>query len=495
MARKSRKRSAGAARVDMLVAGALVLASLILRLALQNDGLFHHDSVCLAQAVEATRETGHLQPVLLHDPPVAGRYGLVLVNTVLYTVGSAIFGVNLAEPVLLFSAALFGALAVGMLFLMGRELGLTGAASAAGAILLSLSPVYFSETVGAKDHGLALFLVLSGFWLALRAARLGSAGAAAAAGLLMGAAGFVRVAVLLALPPAGLMLLFQSAKCRQRALPAFLVTAVAAIALLLLVQWEWITQLATVTGYSGWDSRVVGLAERDLLYSWTPVGIVLVAIGLVATRSERRAWWLFLWGVLVFLYVANLQQYSPRFLIEALAAGSVLIAAGLYSLVGRWQPAFWLVALALAIVPFVRTWKVIAYRHDRIGNKEVALVVKEKTPENAVVIAMDDSPFIQYYGDRQTMNHPISGDVEEVKAFAQSVGNLLVQGRTVYILATGFSYDPDGLVRKVLGQNFDLAAIARIESEDYHHASIQSRLYEQVLYEIRLRPISERGRS
>jgi len=491
MTRKTLTQTGGADSRDWLIAAALVLVSLLLRLALLNDGLFHHDAIKLAQALETSRAEGQLQPLLLHDPPVGGRYGLVFINSIFHGTAVTLFGVTSAESVILFTSALFGALAVGALFFLARELDLERPAATGAAILLSLSPIFFSETVGAKGHGHALFLAILGMVYAFRAARRGSIIDGLGAGLLLGTVGLVRVSGLLALVPAGLMLLTHGAESRRRGFPPFLLASLAGIALLLLLQWDWIQRLATVTGYQGWNAAIVAEALKDLVFSWTPVGFALIVFGIVATTGRRRAWWLVVWLLLVFIYAAHLAQYSPRFLIEALAPASILMAAGLFFLVGRWRPLVWILLMLIALVPFVMAWKVIAYRHDRVGNKIVAEMVREKTPETAVIIAMDDAPFIQYYGDRQTLAHPTSGDAEEVVAFARVVGNLLQSGRPVYILRTGFAYDPDRLVRKVIGQNFQLAEITRIESEDYHHASIKQNIYEQVLYEIRLRAASE----
>ena len=75
----------------------------------------------------------------------------------------------------------------------------------------------------------------------------------------------------------------------------------------------------------------------------------------------------------------------------------------------------------------------------------------------------------------------------EIGAFTQEVGNLLTSGRRVHLLKTGLLYDPGELVGRLLNANFEVVEVVRMESEDYHHNSIRSGRYEQVIYELKLR--------
>ena len=85
MAKKRKKKSDSLwTGADLIAFFLLVLFSWALRALLVNDGLFHHDSVCLAESVEASQESGKLVPLRLQEPPVEGRHGLVLANWVLY---------------------------------------------------------------------------------------------------------------------------------------------------------------------------------------------------------------------------------------------------------------------------------------------------------------------------------------------------------------------------------------------------------------------------
>jgi hypothetical protein len=272
-----------------------------------------------------------------------------------------------------------------------------------------------------------------------------------------------------------------------------------AVAGLVVVQMEWIRTFSAVTDYRVLDLHLVSLALADVNRVITPAGWPLLLVGIGVAVRERRPLPLVAWMVGGFAYFANLAQYSPRFLIEVLAVASLLVAAGAHELLRRWRLAYPAVILLLGVLPYVlplqspTIWNVIAYRHHRIGNEVVGRYLLEETPEDAVVIAMDDAPFVQYYGQRATLSHPILDPAdpvraeEETRAFARQVYDLLVGGRPVYLLRTGLTYDPGQYVNRALGSIAVLDEVARIESEDYHHNSIRSGRYEQIIFRLRLK--------
>lgn len=489
---RSKRRNRPWAREDAVALFLLVVLSWALRALLVNDGLFHHDAVCLAESVEASEASGRLVPLRLQEPPVGGRHGLVLVYWAFYELAVRL-GQTSAESTLLFVTTLFGALSVGAAFGLARELGSSRSVAVVAATLLSLSPVFLSETVGAKGHGLALFMALAGTWLAHTSARHGLWAGAALSGICLAAVGFVRVPVMAAVIAALPAFFTLRKKERSPLLASFLLAFAVTAGAVAVVAWEWITRFATVTDPHGVEGALLGVALRDVAASLTPVGLLLVVAGAVSVARERAWWGLVLWMLLAFAYAASLGQYASRFLIEPLAVAVLLVARGLEVLTSRWRPAFFIAAVLLAAVPFVRTWPVIAYRHDRIGNKVVGEWIHANTPAGAVVIAMDDAPFVRYYGRREALLHPVpdpgdpGGTREAVRVFASHVGTLLTAGRPVYLLKTGLSYDPDQLVSRVLSGNFDITEVARMESEDFHDRSIRSGIYEQIVYEVRLR--------
>ena len=472
---------------DGWIALALVVAAFGLRIAFLNDGLFHHDSIRLAQAVEASHASGQLEPMRLQEPPVPGRYGLVAVNWALFALHDLIGDPESSESTLLVSAAAFGSLAVGALFAVGRLIGLGAASAAAGGIVLMLTPIYFSETVGAKGHGLALLGQLLGLALATWAGRSGSVSLAAAAGIVLAATGLVRMpAVLALLPAAGLIAMGAN---WRRPLVTLAVSAGVMVALVATVQWEWITRFASVTGTSAPAIERMTGPLGNLVRSVTVPGLVLAGVGVAAAAKHRGLAAIAAWVAVGFVYAANLDQYSPRFLIEPVAGLCLLLGAAGALVPTRAQVVVPVLAVGLGGWALAGAFDVIAYRHDRIGNKEVALEIGRRTPPNAVVIAMDDAPFIEYYSGRRTLTRPpidprAPDAREETRAFARRVYDTVRAGDPVYLLKTGFAYDPGGLVNRALGGLFALREEFRMESEDYHHNSIDSGRYEQIVWRL-----------
>ena len=92
----------------------LFISSLALGIRFMNDGLFHYDSIILAQAVEKTFETGELHG------QINQRYGSVILHGLVY-LPFWILGYE-AEWPLLFAGVLFHALSVAALFLFIQEL-------------------------------------------------------------------------------------------------------------------------------------------------------------------------------------------------------------------------------------------------------------------------------------------------------------------------------------------------------------------------------------
>ncbi|MCX5712721.1 MAG: hypothetical protein NTY47_06630 [Candidatus Omnitrophica bacterium] len=56
----------------------LFLSNLIIGIVFINEGIFHHDSVVLAQATEKTCQSARLYP------QIRGRYGSIIVNSMIY---------------------------------------------------------------------------------------------------------------------------------------------------------------------------------------------------------------------------------------------------------------------------------------------------------------------------------------------------------------------------------------------------------------------------
>ncbi|MBM4045998.1 MAG: hypothetical protein FJ279_12850, partial [Planctomycetes bacterium] len=295
----------------------LFLASFLVRRAWVNDGLFEHDSVKLAQAMEATYETGRLQPVEYFADKVGGRHGLVLVNLPLYAGYRAITGRVSSEHILLVSAALFGSLAVCLLYLIVERLrfgvpplggvpearlkaelqtrrlkaelptGLPTTAAFGAGLMFSASPIFLSVSTGAKDHALSAFLAALAMSLLLGARTRGGLVAASAA---LGLGPLVRdTNVSLVLPYALAFVWLRRGERRAQDVACAFAPAVVMIALAMWLQREWLAAMVGYHTFRGVWSAQTPMALGALSRGFGLIGWALVVCGLVELR--RRWGW------------------------------------------------------------------------------------------------------------------------------------------------------------------------------------------------------------
>ena len=131
--------------------------------------------------------------------------------------------------------------------------------------------------------------------------------------------------------------------------------------------------------------------------------LALAGVGLVRAAASRDvallgiAPWL-----LVVLYFGNVSSYGPRYLLYVLPPVAVLAGAGAAWLVRRppgrrARTALAVALLAAAAVPGVaRALPLLAARAAHSGPKAMALLVRERTEPDAVIVCMDNSVFLDY---------------------------------------------------------------------------------------------------
>src|SRR4029077_15113173 len=141
-----------------VTAAGLFLASFAYLYAFRNEGLFHLDAVFLAQAVEQIYAGGPWD--------LSWRFGAVLANALVY-LPFWLSGEN-AERSTILASILFHAASIPMVFLFLDRLCGSRLLAALSAGLLAVAPVYSVANTFGKEYGLAVLLVATSFFLALR---------------------------------------------------------------------------------------------------------------------------------------------------------------------------------------------------------------------------------------------------------------------------------------------------------------------------------------
>lgn len=480
-------RPEGARRRWLAPAVALAVAFAV-RLPLMNAGLFHHDEVQLARAVEGSYREHRLLPA------VKGRYGAVLLGLALYAPSHALTGRS-AERVVPFTGILGGAVLVAAMLLLATELAGDALAGAlAGAFTLG-SAVFLTSSSTGKEHAPQMALVALALWLLARGAARPSVAMRLAAAAVFGFALSVHEGGILLLPPFAFYAVVLGRHHRRpwRSIGLDLAALAVAAAVPVAVSiWDEVLRNLLVPGAN--SARFLGLlspglpqALRDLATGVGVATLLLAAVGAVASvRAPRTPLLALLPWPLVLLYFGNVSSYGPRYLLYALPALAALAGAGGALLVRRWVPRrASLAAAALAVAAgapgVARAYPLLAARAVHSGPKAMALLVKERTEPGAVVLCQDDAPFLEYYAPGRTLlAHPI-GDPYLLAAFVHDLRERARGGTPVYAGEYAFAYDRDGTFRHLLQNAFVMVPVGEVVNEKYYLPELQDATFRDVL--------------
>jgi hypothetical protein len=468
----------------------LFLLSLLFRLAFINKGFFHHDAILLLDAVEQSVTEKTLVPLL------DGRYTLVAFHVPFYLLFRALgFPIDISFNVL---TALLAALSVVLLYLLARELTADRFTAAAAGLLFAFTPAYFVVSTHTMPHPLSVCLVLLAFYLVLLGHRRGSNLCYGMASTAMVLGISARIPNILLVPSFLLVYLdlgiekFRIRFDRQKfGKPLVFWAAPLAIGLALIyyVQIDALRAKAGYDAFLGFFSPYFRLGLNNILTNFGVVGCLLLALGIVLSfREKKPACYaaLLLWLVVMVFFYGNVRSYADRFYSIVFPLIALFIALGL-----KWIASFsrvfaWAVLLYLTVSMWLLVYPVAKDRHQYSGEKEYSLWLNQKTEPNAVIIVMDESVFVRYYGRRRTMDHP-EGSVELAEEWASDIKAYLRNGVPVYLMESGLSYDPGQIIEQTLLKHFNLIYVGAHMTEDYHDnmkSFLQREVYDQRLFRL-----------
>jgi len=458
------------------------------RLPYVNAGLFHHDEVQLARAVEQTVAEGHVLPA------VKGRYGAVLLNVALYAPYHAWTGRS-AERVVPFTGILTGALLVAFVLLLAEELTGDAMAGALAAAFTGASVVFLTSSSTGKENAPQMAFAVLAAWLAVRGVARGSMALRFAGTAVFAFALTVHEGGILLVPPYAVLVVALDLCHRRGWRSVALDLAALAAALVVPIRisiWEEI-QRNLVPGtnsasFLGLLSSRLPEALRDLPAAFgTPV-LALAAVGLAVALRRRDALLALAPWVLVLLYFGNVNSYVARYLLYVLPPFVVFAGAGGAALVRRWavgreRLAATLLALATCAPGVARAYPLLEARAGSSGPKAMALLIKERTEPDAVVLCMDDAAFVEYYAGRQTMGHP-ADDPAAIATFVRSVAIRGRAGTPLYASQTAFTYDNEGAFGVLVSMTFELVPVGEVTNEWYYRPELAAFPFRDVLYRL-----------
>lgn len=464
--------------------------SFFFRLHFRNDGLFHHDEVLLAGAVEGSLEKRQLLGT------INGRYGTVLLNLLFYAPYKWITGHN-SERIIVFTAILSGGLLAAVLYDLVREWCEDRVAAFFSSAFITFNFLFLTTSTIGKEHTHQILFLALAFRLFHRGARTSSD-----AFKILGSASFAFALTVhestMPLTPVFivyLLLVNRSGNSDRRTdfRDLAILCALLAVPFVLylggiLRKTLTVKDTATVS-FLGLISPVFPIALRDLIAVTGIVPAALALVGIWANRKRRSVVIPGVLWVLLIFYYGNTSGYAPRHLILVVLPISILGGMGAGTIVGKvkhppLQAACGLLLLfAVCGYGIYRSYPLISFRKNYCGPKKMAEFVKEKTEPEATVITMDEAVHIRYYAGRNVLTHPVA-EYEANREFVESVRAMALSGRAFYINSTAFSYDYGKHFEMLMAENFRFFFVGEVIDEDFHRPELGLALFRNRLFRI-----------
>jgi len=484
-----------------VTAVSLFLLNFILGILLINEGLFHADAVILAQAVEKTCATGVLQPT------VCGRYGSVIINLILHLPFS-LLGLTSADFTIRFSSVFFHSLSIAIFFLFVRELFKDRIQALFAALFLSFTPFYFSPNTYGKEHGASIFFLLLSLYLLYRGTNNKSPILICLSSFLIAFSITVRESALLAVPFFFLLYFeprisfspFKITILKERFSPGSMICLF--LPLLFLFAVIFFTYLryeiyrAMIVDTTA-RVRYLGLFSEKLRVVFSNLfshGISLLmlpffligAIRMFRNKKIFFAIYFLLWFIFLFLFIGNLDNFSPRLLDIVIIPFYIFVSYALTNLYAKDKLIALSLVATLVLLMFVFIYPILKSRHNYNGEKQFALYVKEKTEPHAVVLAVDDACFIEYYAERNVLSVPVD-DPAKMDALVEKIKGYLKRKVPVYLASSSYLIYGSDCFKSKFADNFYGTVTAKKPSEDYHWACVDRRIYEAELIKLSLK--------
>jgi hypothetical protein len=198
--------------------------------------------------------------------------------------------------------------------------------------------------------------------------------------------------------------------------------------------------------------------------------VALLLPGLALARRRRPLFVLLLLWLPLCLYFGNLPARSERYFLFVLVPLCALPAAAVDALadrIGRPLPRRALVAAAAALLcgqGAATAYPALAARAERIGPRAMGLYIREHTEPDASVLVMDEAPFVEYFGGRKALLHPIGGPVA-LAPFVEEVRDRVLRGEHVYMAHSALTYDDDGYLQEMLDGAVDYVLVGIVPDE------------------------------
>src|SRR3989338_5417564 len=467
-------------RQEYLIVLFLFAFSALIRFAFLNAGLYHHDSFQLAVAVEKTDDEGSLYGI------GGGRHGIVLINVLFYYFFKVFLSHQSAEFTVNFTAALFGALAVPVLYLLVKNLFNGRFMAFSSSMLYSVTPVFLSASTFAKEHTLDVLISLLSIYMLIIGLKKTNYIIISLSGLLLSSLIFVRFpSILIAFSSAFLIFIFGKAG-KIKALSSYLAPFAALIIVYLsFSNGAFFTEAKSNFNQLSPESLKFVLlnnlwySAEGIIFTLTTAGLALALAGflLLFKENKKLLCFLLLFFAPLFAFYAPSKTVAHRFFALPIVALVIPLSYTLSSIRKKELLAGLLIFIALAAAFFINIYPVIKFRHQFSAFKEFAKMVNENVDQNSIVVLYgDDTPALNYYSSIPAMSCYYYQDAQSLDGFISGVQELMRRNLNVYISGACFglgSQDEQAGFLGAMNGNFKGSIVAEYVSDDYHRGSIK----------------------
>lgn len=491
----------------------LFFLSFFIRLSFISKGPFHCDALELAIKAQNTLATLKLHYLYPPGSPLTVIVAAVNIAVFkLFAIDDPVLAVN-------FMAVYLSSLCVLILYLITKELfnGLTAILS---SLFLMVLPPFLSVSLYGKNHALSLFFVLISVYLILKYLNNKRSLFLALSGIFLGLCGSVRPSDTLTIIPLLLFLTLQISA--ERNSPRNTIKRILKDCGLFVMMFSlpliifyvpyiiktgpryimvFMSSPGSANRFMGIFSSMLPLAIEYSIQSLTMCGVIFSVFGLLLIfRKDKKIFlFLFSWFVIQFFYHGNLSSLSPRFLIIGLIP--MVISAGYaFSELAQVSRVVRMFTLLLFFVTLLCLFDgllpTLEFRHRYNLQKDFGSWVAGKTEKNAIIMAMDESIFIEYYAKRKTLDYPVvpitCNEGVAGSFIFEHISKNLMRGIPVYLVSSGLAYDINlcRTIFQLLHRYFILEPLGCHVNEDWHHSCIGLELYKDCLYRIREKPQS-----
>lgn len=241
------------------------------------------------------------------------------------------------------------------------------------------------------------------------------------------------------------------------------------------------------------DTVFFNFAYQQLLHTayavlrFLAVPIIFAVYGLFRKIRERKLSspdiFFLVSFVVSFILISNIERAvdEHRYLLVPLFFLVYFSSCGIAALF-RKEAVAWGITMACALSMLVPVLPILKDRHENAYQVDFARYLESVTQPGGVVIVQDEWIFIRYYTSREVLLPPYQCDMRDWLVFFDKIRALIKEGKPLYIVTTGLTYDPCLILRRFIERNFFLQTVGVHKNESWHPETGGTRFFTENIF-------------